>query len=203
MFLDQIVHNFGPIGILLTLIGEIGLFLFPLPGDTMLFTLGILVQSSKVTLSTVLSVSIVGSIVGGHVGYFLGKKLGKEKIKNNKFLTIDELHFQKTVKFFEKYGAFAIIFSRFVPVVRTFISPTLGIINYNKYKFITYNAIASVIWPATMIWLGIVIGKAFPDVIKYTEMIVLSAILVFIIPISYKVIYKEIHKRKRNRESLS
>jgi membrane-associated protein len=197
MFLDQIIHTFGPIGILLNMIGEIGLFLFPLPGDSLLFTLGILVESGKFTLSTVLSVSIVGSILGGHVGYFLGKKLGKEKIKHNKFLTIDELHFQKTVKFFEKYGAFAIIFSRFVPVVRTFISPTLGIINYNKYKFITYNAIASVIWPCTLIWLGIVIGRTFPDFIKYTEFIVLSAVLLFIIPIAYKVIHKEIHKRKR------
>jgi membrane-associated protein len=199
MFLDQIIHTFGAIGIFLTLIAEIGLFLFPLPGDTLLFTIGILVQSDKLDLRIILPISILGSMIGGHVGYFLGKKLGKEKIKHNKFLTIDEAHFEKTIKFFNKYGAFAIIISRFVPVVRTFISPTLGMIHYNKYKFITYNTIASILWVAAMIWLGVVIGKIFPNVIKYTEMIVLSAMLIFIIPIAYKVISKELALR-RNRK---
>lgn len=195
--LHHIIENYGLIGIFITLILEVGLFMFPLPGDTLIFATGIFVETKVFNLSTAFSVIFMSSIIAGHLGYFIGKNFGIRHIKHNPIFSVDEKHIEKTKEFFKKYGPIAIIISRFIPIIRTFISPLLGAIHYNKYKFAFYNLIASLLWTTTFLWLGITIGKFFPNIVRYTEYIVLTAIFIFLIPIIYKIVFNNLRLNKK------
>jgi membrane-associated protein len=195
--MTETIIAFGYAAIFINIVLEIGLFIFPLPADSLLFTAGILVEAGKLDLYILLSVVMVASIFGGHLGYYIGKKFGRERIKHNRFFTIDEAHLHRAERFFDRFGPLAIIVSRFVPIVRTLISPTLGIINYDKYKFATYNTIASVVWAVSIIWAGMVVGKMFPNFIKYTEFVVLTAVFVVSLPLIYPAVKKAFSKFKK------
>lgn len=194
----HIIHSFGYLGVFVTIILEVGLLCFPLPADSLLFTSGVLIEAGKMNLSILYSVVVVASIVGGHIGYFIGQKFGKERLKNNPIFTIDEAHFQKAHDFFERYGALAILVSRFVPIVRTFISPILGIVQYDKYSFALYNAIASLLWSSIIILAGFFIGRLFPNLIHYLEIIVMVAVVIVAAPFVIEAIRRAIHKNRKS-----
>lgn len=189
--IESIIQSYGAIGIFFTLLLEIGAFLFPLPGDSLVFTAGILIEAGMLDFYTTFLAVFMGSICAGHLGYFIGQKMGIERIQKNRFFSVDETHINRSKKFFEKHGALAIIASRFIPVVRTFISPFLGTIGYNKYKFLSYNLLASLLWTTIVLWLGMTVGKFFPNFIKYTEYIILSAVLLFLIPLVYEILKRK------------
>jgi membrane-associated protein len=194
---EYILQTYGLLGVFITLILEVGLFVFPLPADSIIFATGILIEANYFNLTNAYFTIFFASIISGHLGYFIGKKFGIEKIKHNKIFSVDEKHIEKTKEFFKKYGAIAIIFSRFIPIIRNLISPILGVINYNKYNFAFYNFLASVLWPAAILWLGITFGKIFPNILKYIEYILLTTILVSTIPIIYKIIIKSLRNKNK------
>jgi membrane-associated protein len=195
----ETIHSFGYLGIFITIILEIGLLCFPLPADSLLFASGIMVEAGRMSFSVLYSVVVVASIIGGHLGYFIGQKFGKYRLQHNPVFTIDEAHFQKAHDFFERFGAVAIIFSRFVPIVRTFLSPTLGIIGYNKYNFAFYNALSSFLWATIVIFTGFFVGKRFPHLIEYVEMLLIAATVLVALPFVYEAIRRAIHKRKNKK----
>lgn len=194
----ETIHSFGYLGIFITIILEIGFMIFPLPADSLLFASGVLAEAGKMNLFTLFSITLVASILSGHIGYFLGKTFGKDRLRHNRFFSIDEAHFNKAHNFFEKYGAVALIFSRFIPIVRSFISPTLGIVSYNKYSFAMYNVVASIIWSATVLMLGYMFGRVFPQLLHYIEIMMIIAFVASALPFAYSAIVKTIHKRKNN-----
>lgn len=193
----ETIHSFGYLGIFITIILEVGLMCFPLPADSLLFASGIMVEAGRMDLTILFTTVVIASIIGGHLGYWLGQKFGKERLKHNPIFTIDEAHFQKAHDFFERYGAIAILVSRFVPVVRTFLSPTLGVLRHNKYDFAFYNALGSVVWASIVILAGYFIGRVFPKLIDYVEIIMIIAIVVVAAPFVYEAIRRTIHKRKK------
>lgn len=199
----DLIVDFGYLGIFTTIILEVGFMIFPLPGDTLLFSTGILVDSGKFNYFALLFTCFTSSVLAGHIGYFLGTKMNRELLVNNKYYKIKDEHLEKTEKFFEKYGVWAIIFSRYVPVVRSFISPLLGILKYDYRRFVIYNIIASFIWTFTIITAGVLLGKMFPNAIKYIEYIVLFLFILVSYPI-FKEIFHQVkhqvhHRRNRNK----
>lgn len=195
----ETIHGFGYLGIFITIVLEVGLFVFFLPADSLLFASGILVTSGALKLSILFTTVVLASTLGGHLGYYIGKTFGKDKIRHNRFFSIDEEHFHKAEIFFAKYGALAILVSRFVPIVRTFLSPTLGIIRYDKYKFATYNFFGSVLWAGSVILSGVILGNIFPHLVDYLEMIVVVGVTVACLPVVIKAAQRALHKRKHGR----
>jgi membrane-associated protein len=129
----ETIQHFGYLGIFLTIFLEIGLMIFPLPGDTLLFTTGIISMSGALDYKTLILVSVFASFLSGHLGYFIGTKINRNNLLNNRIYKVKEHQLSKTEKFFEKYGVFAILFSRFVPIVRNLrysrqISPPTSVI---------------------------------------------------------------------------
>ena len=197
----ELITSFGYTGIFLTILGEVGFMLFPLPGDTLLFSAGILVDSGNFNYFTLLIGCIISSWIAGHIGYFLGTLVNREILVNNKYYKIKDEHLHKTEKFFEKYGAWAIIFSRYVPVVRSFISQLLGIIKYDQKKFFWYNLIASIIWPFVIITAGLLLGKMFPNVIYYSEYVIAFLFILVSLPIIKEIknqVHHQIEQRRKN-----
>jgi len=183
----ELIHQFGYIGIFVNLVIETGLMAFFLPGDSLLFTSGMLASNGVFNMYTLMFVVFLASVVAGHLGYFIGSKINKEILINNKYFRIKDAHLHKTEKAFAKYGFWAIVFSRFVPFLRNFLSQILGMINYDKKKFLVANFIASVIWPAVVIPFGYFFGKMFPNLISIIEKVIVFLLILCIFPIIYEI----------------
>lgn len=194
----DLIVSFGYTGIFLTILGEVGFMLFPLPGDTLLFSTGILVDSGNFNYFILLFGCIISSVIAGHIGYYLGTLVDREILINNRYYKIKDEHLRKTEMFFEKYGALAIIFSRYVPVVRSFISQLLGILKYDKRKFFIYNLIASIIWPLLIITAGMFLGKMFPNIIAYAEYVIAFLFILVSLPL-IKEIKNQVHHQISRR----
>lgn len=190
----EIIQQFGYIGIALTIFLEIAFMIFPLPGDTLLFATGILTDSGILNYWILIFTAFFASVISGHTGYFLGTKFSRETLMHNKIYKVKESHIVKTEKFFQDYGFYAIVLSRFVPIVRNFISQIMGIINYDKRKFFWANLVASIIWPMTIVTLGNLLGKMFPNLIVYAEYGMVAVLVILGYPILH-----EFYKTKREK----
>ncbi|WP_432563315.1 DedA family protein [Kineococcus sp. SYSU DK003] len=139
---------------------ECGLFLFFLPGDSLLFTVGLFTHSGVLTDPIWLSCLLlsIAAFLGNAVGYEIGRKAGPALFDrpNSKLLTPKRI--AQTHEFFERYGARAIILARFVPVVRTFITLAAGAGAMPRKTFLTFSAIGAVAWASGITMLGYALG---------------------------------------------
>ena len=195
-FLDPVnlLNSFGTwvlVGLLLVVFIESGL-LFPLlPGDSLLFTAGLIAASKSDEIPPfaplwVLMVTIpIAAVLGDQVGYMIGKKAGTGLFKEgNKFLKksyIDESH-----AFFEKHGPITIFLARFVPIVRTFAPLVAGAAGMKYRIFLTYNVVGGIVWGAGVTLLGYALGQiAF--IRDHVDIIFLLIVAVSVIPIVVEV----------------
>ena len=120
--------------------------LFPvLPGDSLIFALGMLHDRMGLSLWLAFPVLIVAAVAGGEVGYQLGARYGRNLFKDDaKFLSTKNLHAAE--EFFAKRGGVALGLGRFVPIVRTFVSLAAGISSYPRRKFNLWNILGAVLW---------------------------------------------------------
>ncbi|MEI6399920.1 MAG: DedA family protein [bacterium] len=166
MSLNEIITIFGFTGIALIVFFESGLFLFFLPGDTLLFSAGILASQGYLSLQLLLPIIILSSFLGGSAGYILGTYFSKkfETMRDN-FLW-NQKNITRTKYFFAKYGNHTVLFARFVPVVRTFAPLLAGMVKMPKRAFYIYSIFGSIAWTIVIISLGFFFGNIIPNVDK-------------------------------------
>lgn len=194
----DLLHQFGYLGIFLIVLGEIGGMLFFLPGDTLLFASGILIYKGFFSYWVIIFLVFVSSVIAGEVGYYIGTKISREILLKNKYYKIKPEYLEKTERFFEKYGAWAIIFSRFVPIVRNFINQIAGIVSYDKKKFFIYNIIASILWPLITVSAGFYFGRFFPNLVKQIQFVMAIIVILIALPFIFEVtkgIFRRIFRR--------
>ena len=181
---------------------ETGLIATPfLPGDSLLFTAGMLSASFPEILNPAVLIVIViaSAIIGDNVNYFVGRKLGTRvfeikglrKILKREYLT-------KTESYFEKHGGKTIILARFIPIVRTFAPFSAGIGQMSYRKYITFCVIGALIWVTALTLAGYFLGT-HPWVQKNFEKVVFAIIGVSVLP----VIIGFIKSKFAKKESLS
>jgi membrane-associated protein len=128
---DNLISTFGLIGILVVVFAESGLLIgFFLPGDSLLFTAGLLVAEGsyvKLPLWLVCSLIVVAAILGDQVGYLFGRKVGPALFRRPDSRLFKHENVEKAHQFFEKYGPRSIVLARFVPIVRTFTPIVAGV----------------------------------------------------------------------------
>ncbi|CAH0209786.1 MULTISPECIES: VTT domain-containing protein [unclassified Arthrobacter] len=181
---------------------ETGLLIgFFLPGDSMLFTAGLLVATGtiQVNIWVLTALIIVAAIVGNQVGYLIGSKAGPALFNrpNSKLFkreNVDSAH-----AFFEKHGGKALILARFVPIIRTFVPVIVGVAQMSKRKFFTYNVIGAVLWGGGVTLLGYLLGDKVPWVKDNLDIIFIAIVLVSVIPIAIEVIRGAIAKRQAEK----
>ncbi|GLZ37565.1 cytochrome o ubiquinol oxidase [Actinokineospora sp. NBRC 105648] len=181
----------------LIIFAECGLLLgFFLPGDSLLFTAGLLVARDTITtpLWLICVLLTVCAFAGNVVGYYIGAKAGPTLFNKPDSKLFKQEHVVKTHAFFEKYGPRAIVLARFVPVVRTFITAIAGVAAMDKRKFFTYSALGAVLWATGLTILGFFLGQI--DFIHDN----LEAMLVLIVLISVIPIVIELVKARRERK---
>lgn len=182
----MIISTLGLLGVVGAVFAESGLFFgFFLPGDSLLFTAGFFASQGFLFLPTLLVGVLIAAILGDSVGYSFGKYAGQALFdpanpKRSRFLKLEYL--EKGRLFYEKHGAKAIIFARFVPVVRTFAPIVAGAVGMRYSTFIRNNVIGGTIWSIGFTTLGYVFGNTIPHADRYITPIVIAIIIISILP---------------------
>jgi len=189
-----LIKTIGIIGVFLFIFAESGLFFgFFLPGDSLLFTAGILASAGYFNVAVLFLGSFLMAILGDSFGYYFGKKIGPKIFSKPDSFFWSKNNLDKTAKFFEKHGDKAITLARFVPIVRTFI-PIMAGVGQMKYKnFIFWNILGGMFWTGLMTFGGYFLGGYIKNVDKYILPIVLIIIFISIIPILVQIL-------KRNKK---
>jgi len=168
---------------------ECGL-LFPiLPGDSLLFAVGLFIATGQVHINLFVAMAALSAaaFLGNVVGYEIGRAVGRPLYKRQGRF-INTANFDKTNVFFDKYGNRALVLGRFVPIVRTFITVVAGIGRMHRRRFFGWSAIGAVAWVVSLTLLGYFLGQAFPGLTKNIEYAVLLIVLVSLIPMVVEVI---------------
>ncbi|HNS71221.1 MAG TPA: VTT domain-containing protein [bacterium] len=191
--LKNFIQAIGMIGVFIVIFSESGLLIgFFLPGDSLLFTAGLL-SSPAFNLFNVWHLVLgawVCAILGDNVGYEFGKRVGRSLFKKEKSFLFNPANLIKAQEFYEKHGGKAITIARFMPVIRTFAPIVAGIGHMNHLKFTFYNFLGGTIWVWSMVFGGYFLGQTIPNIDKYILPIVLLIIAVSIAP-PLLHIYKE------------
>ncbi|MBT2397347.1 DedA family protein [Streptomyces sp. ISL-100] len=196
---NYLLEQFGLIGLLVIVFAESGLLIgFFLPGDSLLFTTGLLVTTGvlKNPLWLVCLLVVLAAIIGDQVGYLFGRKVGPALFKRPDSKLFKQENVEKAHDFFEKYGPKSLVLARFVPIVRTFTPIIAGVSRMNYRSFITFNIIGGVLWGAGVTLLGASLGK-IQFVRTHIEAILILIVLISVVPIAVEYL----RARSKNKKA--
>jgi membrane-associated protein len=177
--------------IILIVFIETGL-LFPfLPGDSLVFAAALLSTTLRLPLWILIPVVAATAIAGGHSGYAIGARIGPRLFKDDARIFKTKYRLQADA-FIAKYGAAAIVLARFVPIVRTFLPPIVGMSRMTVRRFAIWNAVGAIAWATLMGLAGFWLGK-IPIVANNVDLIAVILVLVSVLPI---VIERIVHRRR-------
>ena len=182
---------------------ECGLFAI-LPGDSLLFTIGLFVARGAIpySLPVVCLVLTIAAIAGNVSGYWIGRLIGPPLFRPRRGLIgriLNPKYVTKTHAFFEKYGNRTLILARFVPIVRTFVTLVAGVGKMDFRKFIAYTAIGGVLWACGVTILGYYMGN-IPIVRDNIEAVLILIVLVSLVPMGVEFL---LHRRRAKAEALA
>ena len=178
---QKLIHYGGLTLLLIIIFIETGfVFGFFFPGDTLLFTAGLLCGTNDLDINIFfLLFSVTGAaILGNLTGYISGKYFGKKLFAKEDSFFFKKRHLETTKFYYEKYGGASIIAGRFLPVVRTFVPILAGTIDMNFFKFKLYNITGAFLWVWTLIPIGYFLGNKFPQLIHQLEYFIIGIFLV-------------------------
>ncbi|WP_345711039.1 DedA family protein, partial [Kineococcus glutinatus] len=201
----QQLGDFALWGAVLIVFAECGLLIgFFLPGDSLLFTVGLFttydppIITQPVWLACILLT--VSAFLGNVCGYEIGRRAGPAIFERPGSRFFKKEHVEKTALFFEKYGPRAIILARFVPVVRTFITVTAGAARMPRRTFFVFSAIGAVLWATGVTVLGVLLG-GIPLVRENIELGLLLLVAVSVLPIGIEALRARSKSRRTARAS--
>jgi len=165
---------------------ETGLVATPfLPGDSLLFTVGMLAAENLMDVHLLFWLLLTAGILGDTVNYWIGRKVGPKVFHYEKSRWFNPKHLHRAHAFYEKYGGRAIILSRFVPIVRTFAPFVAGIAVMNYRKFLIYNVVGALAWISLFLFGGYFLGN-LPYIKGNFKAVIMLIIVVSILPIVYE-----------------
>jgi len=189
LFKPEELIRFGGLALLLIIIFlENGIFFgFFLPGDSLLFTAGLLAYPEVGVLDVSLEHLILyiglAAIGGYYAGYFFGYKTGEALYKRKDSLFFKKQYIITAEVFYKKYGGVALVLGRFLPIVRTFAPILAGIVKVRPIVFFMFNIVGAFLWPLTIVTAGYYVGKIFPNALDYLNYIIIGFIVVTSIPV--------------------
>jgi membrane-associated protein len=187
-FLGQVLTSWVGYAMLFGIVfAETGLLVgFIFPGDSLLFTIGVVIGAGGLNIYAVCAVLIVAAILGDQAGYFLGHRTGPKIFSRPDSRFFRQDHIRQTQAFYDKYGGKTLIMAKFVPIVRTF-APFMAGVGKMKYtRFLSYNVFGGLGWVLSMTLLGYFLGE-IPIVRRHFEKVVIAIILVSIAPVIAQV----------------
>ena len=189
MNIIYLIQTFGIAGITTIIFAESGLFFgFFLPGDSILFTAGVLASQGFLNISILLFCVWVAAVLGDSVGYWFGAHIGIKIFNKEKSFLFNKKYPERAHEFYEKHGNQAIILARFIPAVRTFVPIMAGVGKMSYKKFISYNVIGGTLWTLGLTLGGYFLGRSIPNIDTYILPIVLLIIILSLLPAVFEFI---------------
>lgn len=190
--LHTFIHTAGLLGVGAVIFLESGVLLgLFLPGDSLLFTAGILSAAGYLHFPSLLIVSFLGAVIGDQVGYYTGRKIGPRIFSRPSSRWLNPEHVHRAQEFYQKYGKKTVILSRFIPFVRTLAPIMAGIGVMDHKTFTTYNIIGGVLWAIGLSSLGFFLGSVIPSIEKYLLWIILGIVFISVVPILIRLLHKK------------
>lgn len=172
----------GLTGLFGIVFAETGLLVgFFLPGDSLLFSVGFASGAAGVNLYLLGGILMCAAIVGDNVGYFLGRHSGPRIFRRPESLFFHPDHLQRTKKFYKKYGARAIVYARFIPIIRTCTPFVSGVAEMPYGRFLAFSLLGGTLWIAFMMTIGYQLGRV-PIVRRNFEKAILGVIFLSLLP---------------------
>lgn len=193
----EILRSLGPLATIVTIaivFAESGLFFgFFLPGDSLLFTAGVLASQGFMNIYILTIGCFIAAVLGDSVGYWFGHHYGRKLFTRTDSFFFNKDHLVKAEKFYEKHGKKTIILARFVPAVRTFAPIVAGMANMHYDTFISYNVVGGFLWAVGMTLGGYFLGSLIPadKVDHYLLPIVGTIIVLSLIPAVWHVVQEK------------
>lgn len=167
---------------------ETGLLVgFFLPGDSLLFTVGVVAGAGQLNLPAIIATLITAALLGNSCGYFLGRYIGVRLFDNPNSRIFRREYLVRTQEFYEKHGGKTIIYAQFVPIIRTFAAFVAGVAGMGLPRFLSFNVFGSVGWVVSMTVLGYKFG-AVPIVRAHFEKVIILIILVSVAPVLFQLL---------------
>lgn len=186
----------GIAGLLGIIFSETGLLVgFFLPGDSLLFSVGFASGAAGINLYLLAGLLMCAAIIGDNVGYFLGKQSGPHIFSRPQSRFFNPDHLQRTKKFYEKYGARAIVYARFIPIIRTCTPFISGVAEMPYSRFLMFSLLGGTLWIGFMMTIGYQLGQV-PMVRRNFEKVILGIVFVSLLPM-----FIEAFKAWRGRSS--
>ena len=192
--ITETLLGFGYIGISLTLFFESGIFLFFLPGDTLLLSAGIYASQSKLSFIEISLYGSIASILGGIIGFYIGRHFAHRKLH---MVFFTEKQIQKTEHFFTRFGSYAVLLNRFVPIVRTIAPVIAGASGMDTKTFHRSNILGGFLWVISVTACGYFAGSLFPGLLA-----LVPKILITVIVLSFLLLIAEYSRSKYKKNKL-
>jgi membrane-associated protein len=199
---SDLLSSFGTVGVLVILFAETGLLIgFFLPGDSLLFTAGLLCATGAgalhLSLPWVLLAAPVGALLGAQVGFLIGRRAGRpllERTRNPKVAR----GVRRAEELFARYGpAKAIVLARFIPVVRTVLNPVAGALHTSARTFTVWQVVGGLVWTVGLVLAGYALGASIPGVDAYLLPVIAVIVIVSLVPLGLEIL----RERRRTRST--
>ena len=155
---------------------------FFLPGDSLLFTVGVVVGAGELNLVLINLTLMSAVLLGDTTGYFLGRRTGDLVFRRPDSRFFKKEYVLRTQAFYSRYGGRTMIYAKFVPIVRTFAPFMAGVGKMNYFRFLSYDVFGAVGWVASMTVLGYYLGSV-PLVRRHFEKVIILIIFVSLLPV--------------------
>ena len=188
---ESLLEAMGPWvlwGTLLIVLIESGVLFPVLPGESLLFTAGLLHDKLGLNLPALVLGTVAAAFVGAQIGYFLGAKWGRRFFKPDARI-LKTAHLEKAEHYFTNYGGRSLVIGRFIPFVRTFIPLAAGIARYPYTKFVFFNTLGALLWGAGFLVVGALLGNV-PFIHDNLSVILAVIIVVSVLPVVIEVVGK-------------
>lgn len=196
----EAIIKYGGLTILfLTIFAETGLFFcFFFPGDSLVFTAGVLTATGDLdaSLITVYLVMIAAAVIGNMTGFAIGKRSGPLLMTRRDSIFFKKEYVTTADNFYQKHGGLALILGRFLPVIRTFAPIVAGVLKIPYQKFFLLSLAGAVLWVVPLVTIGFFLGK-IPWVHNNLGYIIIAMVIIITAP----VILKVINESKKNKQS--
>lgn len=189
-YLDPLflIKTLGLIGVLAIVFTESGLFFgFFLPGDSLLFTAGLLASQGYINIYYLLPGVFLMAVLGDSVGYAFGKKVGPRIFTREDSFFFHKKHIERAKQFYEKYGNKTIVLARFIPIVRTFAPIVAGAAQMNYRNFLTFNLVGGFGWTVLLVGGGYFLGSVIPGIEKYITLIIILIVSTSFLPAVFEI----------------
>jgi membrane-associated protein len=190
----SLLAAFGVLGVGVVLFAETGLLIgFFLPGDSLLFTAGLLCTGTSaggvhLSLGPLLVTAAVGALAGSQCGFLIGRKAGGALLARSRSAKLRE-GAQRAEELLERYGyAKAIVLARFIPVVRTVLNPLAGALEVPARTFTFWQVVSGLVWSLGLILAGYALGSSIPNVDKYLLPLIALIVVLSLLPLAAEVL---------------